>query len=912
MKRKQVLALMMALAFTITSIPVNVNAQEVSSEAEATVVVEENESEATVEEVAEEEESEGSVQEVVEETTQNENERNTKKTDSAEEKVSASEESNFTYELNVEENGIVITGYEGEKQGDLVIPDEIDGYPVTEIGKGAFQHSSFEGELVFPESIVKINNDAFYDCEFSGELVFPKELQVIGKYAFAGCKGFTGDLIFPVNVNTIDDGAFAMSRCFTGHLQLPEKLIYLGKKAFYYSELQGDLIIPIGVEKINDSTFEGCEGFNGKLYISDNVKVIGELAFEGCSNFTGELVLPTNLTKIANSAFKGCSGFTGKLVIPSKMTEISRKTFKGCTGLQKVEFSNLIEEIADDAFKTENNSYLKLEVNCPEGTYAFDWAWSAGLTVNGRYNIGLREESKYYKGFEYKYTYDYEGKKKGVIIIGYQGDVEEDLIIPNAIAGEDVIEIGEYAFAKCGTFKGKLKLPNKLKKIGNHAFSDGTYGGFGFTGELIFPDTLEEIGSTAFAATGFTGDLKLPKNLKKLGESAFWHCQRLNGQLFIPDSLTSIKYQTFYSCDELVGNVTVPEGVQEIGEYAFSICKQITGLKLPNSLERIDAFAFGRTGITGDLIVPEGVQEIGEYAFAYCEELENVSLSENVKKIGNCAFSTEKLNGNVYSMAPMNILMYCIEESYAYSWALENGFKVSTEKLNVTYNINYVLDGGENNSENPTSYKETSNTIKMRDPVKSGYVFVGWYSDSNYKTKVTEIATGSTGDKTLYAKWKKTTYKITYKLNSGKNSSKNPATYTITTSTIKLKNPTRTGYTFGGWYTSSKYKTKITEIKKGSTGNKTVYAKWTPNKYTIAFKGNGSTSGKMSSMTSRKYGTSYKLTSNTFKKKGYTFVGWNTKANGKGKSYKNKASVKNLTSKNGGKVTLYAQWKKNK
>ena len=68
-------------------------------------------------------------------------------------------------------------------------------------------------------------------------------------------------------------------------------------------------------------------------------------------------------------------------------------------------------------------------------------------------------------------------------------------------------------------------------------------------------------------------------------------------------------------------------------------------------------------------------------------------------------------------------------------------------------------------------------------------------------------------------------------------------------------------------------------------------------KYTIKFDGNGATSGKMSSMKSCNYGKSYKLKANAFKCKGYTFAGWNTKADGSGKAYKNKASVKNLTSK---------------
>ncbi len=59
-----------------------------------------------------------------------------------------------------------------------------------------------------------------------------------------------------------------------------------------------------------------------------------------------------------------------------------------------------------------------------------------------------------------------------------------------------------------------------------------------------------------------------------------------------------------------------------------------------------------------------------------------------------------------------------------------------------------------------------------------------------------------------------------------------------------------------------------------------------------------------------KYNKTYNLNANNFKKSGYSFVGWNTRADGKGDTYKNKASIKNLTYKNNGNITLYAMWKK--
>lgn len=154
-------------------------------------------------------------------------------------------------------------------------------------------------------------------------------------------------------------------------------------------------------------------------------------------------------------------------------------------------------------------------------------------------------------------------------------------------------------------------------------------------------------------------------------------------------------------------------------------------------------------------------------------------------------------------------------------------------------------------------------------------------------------------------------YKINYVLNGGKNSPENPKKYKETDETIKLKNPTKKGYTFAGWYRAKEFNTsKIKQIKSGSSGVIYLYAKWTPIKYKIKFDGNGATSGSMSTKQC-KYGTSYKLTANKYKKEGYTFVGWSTKKNGKGETYTDKEKIKNLTSEKDKTITLYAQWKKN-
>ncbi len=93
-----------------------------------------------------------------------------------------------------------------------------------------------------------------------------------------------------------------------------------------------------------------------------------------------------------------------------------------------------------------------------------------------------------------------------------------------------------------------------------------------------------------------------------------------------------------------------------------------------------------------------------------------------------------------------------------------------------------------------------------------------------------------------------------------------------------------------------------------TTNKAKITFKCAPNVYNVKYHANGG-SGSMSDSV-HTYDTEKKLTENAFSRTGYTFIGWNTKADGSGTSYESEASVKNLTAANGGTVTLYAQWDK--
>lgn len=210
-------------------------------------------------------------------------------------------------------------------------------------------------------------------------------------------------------------------------------------------------------------------------------------------------------------------------------------------------------------------------------------------------------------------------------------------------------------------------------------------------------------------------------------------------------------------------------------------------------------------------------------------------------------------------------------------------------------------------------------TLKANAYKRMGYSFAGWsLTPDGSVAYANQAKFGNLWQEggeplTLYAVWRLNTYKITYQKLIAEDENPNPGTYTVE-GTVTLEAPTRPGCEFLGWYLDSSYKKPIREITAGSrAANLTLYAKWGSSgrgyKYTIAFDGNGATSGRMSPLTSRYNGTRYTLTANAYKRTGHTFLGWSLDKNAQAPMWKNKASVGNLATENGQTVTLYAVWK---
>ena len=233
--------------------------------------------------------------------------------------------------------------------------------------------------------------------------------------------------------------------------------------------------------------------------------------------------------------------------------------------------------------------------------------------------------------------------------------------------------------------------------------------------------------------------------------------------------------------------------------------------------------------------------------------------------------------------------------------------KWKPKKYTITYNTgtdDIVIPNGSYDVENP---------VILPVPEREGYDFEGWYEDPSFPGEPIESTEGSEGDKEYYAKWKAHTYTVVYNSNGGSGTMAN-STFTYDTAAALRNNTfTKTGYTFAGWatsatggviYTNGQFVKNLTSINGGTV---TLYAKWKVNTYTVKYDGNGNTGGSTAS-SSHTYDEAKALTTNGYTKTGYTFAGWNTKADGTGTSYADKTSIKNLTATNGATVTLYAVW----
>ncbi len=510
---------------------------------------------------------------------------------------------------------VTITGYTDEMPVDLVIPDTIEGYPVTFIGDSAFIDCTNLTSVTIPNSVTTIDDFAFDGCTNLASMIIGNNVTTIGKYAFVHCSSLIRVSI-PASVTTIGDGAFSSNtliycnrntaahtwvqengRPFVLKDGTDEESIVGGKVGeitWSLDKRTGHLMFTGNGNMIDfNSANAPWKAYNDYIFtadILDNITSIGKDAFSDCTNLI-MVTIPDSVTSIGNYAFYNCYNLTS-VTIPDSVISIGENAFYYCSSLTSVTIGDGVTSIGYGAF--------------------FDCSNLTSVTIPGSVtSIGERAF--------------------------YWCTSLTSVTIPDSVTS-----IGKYAFSGCSSLTS-VTIPDSVTSIGDGAF----YGCFSLTAINVDSKNSQYISedgvlfnknktSLICCPGGKIGAYVIPDSVTSIGNSAFFYCASLTS-VTIPDSVTSIGDEAFSYCTSLT-SVTIPDSVTFIGDEAFSYCSSLTSVAIGDSVTSIGEHAFSNCASLTSVTIPDSVTSIGDCAFFYCNNLTSVTIPDSVTSIGDGAF----------------------------------------------------------------------------------------------------------------------------------------------------------------------------------------------------------------------------------------------------------------------------------
>ena len=249
--------------------------------------------------------------------------------------------SDFLYELSDDGSGVKIAQYKGQS---LVcrIPEKIDGMPVVEISRWAFNKTKGLTTVIMPDTIVTIESPLSDYLSNLETLKLSSSLKTIPVGAFSGSKSLK-KLTIPDSVTKIEAGAFWGSGLET--IYIPDSVTEIGSSAFYKcSALQSVRLSP-SMKRISEKMFESCTSLS-TLDIPRGITEIEDNAFSGCRSLSS-LTIPDSVTKLSEYALAG-SGLVS-IEIPDSVTEL-KCSFAYCDNLTTLRLPNTLTRIENRLF----------------------------------------------------------------------------------------------------------------------------------------------------------------------------------------------------------------------------------------------------------------------------------------------------------------------------------------------------------------------------------------------------------------------------------------------------------------------------------------------------------------------------------------------------------------------------------
>jgi uncharacterized repeat protein (TIGR02543 family) len=357
-------------------------------------------------------------------------------------------------------------------------------------------------------------------------------------------------------------------------------------------------------------------------------------------------------------------------------------------------------------------------------------------------------------------------------------------------------------------------------------------------GAVVIPDTLEgcpvtQIGVGAFSLNHTITSVSMPDTIKIIGDTAFLNCIAIES-MHVSTALQYIGERAFGDCQALI-SFDMPAGVTTIGIGAFINDQQLKSIVIPEGITNIYADTFRQCYALESVTLPDSLQVIGSCAFMYCMSLTSIDFPRHIGLLGDCSFyvCSSLTRANFYGAIPT------FERT-----GIWNVFDAAAPGFKIYYHV-----------------------------TQTTWLGYGGYITKAFCKVKKELLDGSVAERGYYD----------VELNG--------------LLSAPPSDPTRTGYSFGGWYREAACVNAINPATEIIKNNITLYAYWIPNICTVRFDSKG---GSSVASIDAPYGSMFPPPANPTKS-GY-FFGWWCKDSGctsRWDFYSQRVS---------GNITLYAKW----
>lgn len=445
---------------------------------------------------------------------------------------------------SIKNDEVTIIDTDPNSVGDLVIPDTIEGFPVTKIGDSAMAGSLWTS-VTLPAGLTEIGHASFNWCRNLSSLEIPPGVTKIGDRAFASSP--LTRIVIPEGITEIGDSTFW--GCRFSSIVIPDAVTEIGRSAFSYCNSLSEVEMGENVRSIGESAFSFCFSLS-LIEIPDSVVKVGPSAFQDCTSLARAPIggfdenssitsirLPGTLKGLGASAFQNCWGLGG-IELPDFLEIIGHSAFEGCWQIEEVAIPNGVRQISPFAFS---------------GTYVVDITLPDSLTKVGASAFAQCRNLK---------RVDF---------------------------GDGIVEIGKSAFHFCGKLT-EAALPDSTLAIGESAFEGCALETF------AIPEGVTRIEASTFESCFNLSEITIPIGIQSIGIDAFRECNFLT-DLVIPETVTDLGGAAFLRCRRL-SSVQINANLEEIPTSLFFDCSALETVNIPASVTKIGASAFAGTAIS--------------------------------------------------------------------------------------------------------------------------------------------------------------------------------------------------------------------------------------------------------------------------------------------------------------------------